>query len=89
MKSEPTQVRLDELTVADSPITYGVVKPGDPGDVLFVRGGDLSGGQIKPFQPEARADDTQNCARRSSAIKTAEKFYMWYPPLTFSSCPVM
>lgn len=39
-------VRLDELTEADSPITYGVVKPGDPGDVLFIRGGDLADGRV-------------------------------------------
>src|SRR4029078_3589648 len=25
---------------------YGVVKPGEPGDVLFIRGGDLAGGQV-------------------------------------------
>jgi len=41
-----TRVRLDELTDQDSPITYGVVKPGDPGDVLFIRGGDISEGRI-------------------------------------------
>ena len=40
------QVRLDELTESDSPITYGVVKPGDPGNVLFIRGGDLVDGRI-------------------------------------------
>jgi len=40
------QARLDELTEADSPITYGVVKPGAPGDVLFIRGGDLAGGRV-------------------------------------------
>jgi type I restriction enzyme S subunit len=38
--------RLDELTEADSPITYGVVKPGDSGDILFVRGGDIASGRI-------------------------------------------
>ncbi len=41
-----SQVRLDELTEFDSPITYGVVKPGDSGEVLFIRGGDLVGGRV-------------------------------------------
>jgi type I restriction enzyme S subunit len=36
---------LEELT-AESPITYGVVKPGSEGSILFVRGGDISNGQI-------------------------------------------
>jgi type I restriction enzyme S subunit len=38
--------RLADLTDSDSPITYGVVKPGDEGDVVFVRGGDLARGRI-------------------------------------------
>jgi len=46
MTAEWKRVRLDELTEVDSPITYGVVKPGDPGDVLFIRGGDLAGGRV-------------------------------------------
>jgi len=46
MSAEWKQVRLDELTEAGSPITYGVVKPGDTGDVLFIRGGDLLGGRV-------------------------------------------
>ncbi|MFZ1655032.1 MAG: restriction endonuclease subunit S [Candidatus Moraniibacteriota bacterium] len=46
MKKGWNQARLDELTEADSPITYGVVKPGDPGEVLFIRGGDLVGGRV-------------------------------------------
>jgi len=46
MKNGWHKVRLDELTKADSPITYGVVKPGGPGDVLFIRGGDLADGGV-------------------------------------------
>jgi restriction endonuclease S subunit len=46
MRGEWKNVRLDELTETDSPITYGVVKPGDPGDVLFIRGGDIADGRI-------------------------------------------
>ena len=37
-------VRLEDL--AESPITYGVVKPGGEGIVKFVRGGDIAGGQV-------------------------------------------
>jgi type I restriction enzyme S subunit len=44
------RVRLGDLTVADSPITYGVVKPGGPGNILFVRGGDLSNGRVLEHQ---------------------------------------
>jgi len=39
-------VTLDSLTDADTPITYGVVKPGEEGDVPFIRGGDIAGGRI-------------------------------------------
>lgn len=39
---------LEQLTRADSPITYGVVQPGreDENGVQFVRGGDIFGGEI-------------------------------------------
>ncbi len=39
---------LSELTVEDTPITYGVVKPGpeDSKGVLFIRGGDIADGRI-------------------------------------------
>jgi type I restriction enzyme, S subunit len=40
--SEP----LERLVEPDSPITYGVVKPGDPGAVPFVRGGDIADGRV-------------------------------------------
>lgn len=39
--------QLSETTVADTPITYGVVKPGPEGEVPFVRGGDVSHGRIR------------------------------------------
>lgn len=39
-------VTLDSLTDDDTPITYGVVKPGEEGDVPFIRGGDIAGGRI-------------------------------------------
>jgi type I restriction enzyme S subunit len=44
------QVSLGRLTDPDSPITYGVVKPGAEGDVLFVRGGDLVDGRVLSHQ---------------------------------------
>jgi type I restriction enzyme S subunit len=34
------------LTEPDSPITYGVVKPGVRGEITFIRGGDLARGRI-------------------------------------------
>ncbi len=39
--------QLDSLTEVESPITYGVVKPGDEGEVRFVRGGDLVRGKVR------------------------------------------
>gem|GEM_PF-4385480 len=38
------QISLDDL--ACSPITYGVVKPGEEGAVTFVRGGDIADGKV-------------------------------------------
>jgi len=38
--------QLENLTDPESPITYGVVKPGDEGEVTFIRGGDLARGRI-------------------------------------------
>ena len=42
--------QLDALTDPDTPITYGVVKPGDEGEITFVRGGDLVRGKVRPTQ---------------------------------------
>lgn len=47
MKTGWNLVQLGELTDPSSPITYGVIKPGEEGDVLFVRGGDISDGNIR------------------------------------------
>jgi type I restriction enzyme S subunit len=38
---------LEALTEEDSAITYGVVKPGGEGNVLFVRGGDIADGVVR------------------------------------------
>jgi len=40
-------LRLDALTEPDSPITYGVVKPGPEGEIRFIRGGDLVRGKVR------------------------------------------
>ena len=42
--------QLEALTEPDSPITYGVVKPGDEGEITFVRGGDLVRGKVRLTQ---------------------------------------
>jgi type I restriction enzyme, S subunit len=42
--------QLDALTEPDTPITYGVVKPGDEGEITFVRGGDLVRGKVRLTQ---------------------------------------
>ncbi len=39
--------KLEALTDPQTPITYGVVKPGVEGEVTFVRGGDLVRGQVR------------------------------------------
>ena len=44
------QDQLDVLTEPDTPITYGVVKPGDEGEITFVRGGDLVRGKVRLTQ---------------------------------------
>ena len=46
MKEGWVKVRLEDLTERDSPITYGVVKPGDEGKIRFIRGGDISDGRV-------------------------------------------
>lgn len=48
MAREWRSVALADLTEPDSPITYGVVKPGpeDASGVLFIRGGDIADGRV-------------------------------------------
>ena len=50
MSSETVLLPLSSVVRNDSPITYGVVKPGeeDPNGVAFIRSGDVSGGVIDP-----------------------------------------
>lgn len=58
---------LDELTESDSPITYGVVKPGPEvdGGVAFVRGGDIYGGRILVDQLRTIGADVSREYRRT------------------------
>jgi type I restriction enzyme, S subunit len=42
--------QLEALTVPESPITYGVVKPGEEGEIAFIRGGDLVDGKVRLTQ---------------------------------------
>jgi type I restriction enzyme, S subunit len=48
MAGDWQSVALSELTDPDTPVTYGVVKPGpeDPNGVWFVRGGDIADGRV-------------------------------------------
>ncbi len=48
MAGEWPKTPLSDLTDPDTPVTYGVVKPGDedPEGVLFIRGGDIAGGRV-------------------------------------------
>jgi type I restriction enzyme S subunit len=48
MAGEWPKIPLDQLTDPDTPITYGVVKPGpkDPNGVKFIRGGDIADGRV-------------------------------------------
>ncbi len=56
---------LEGLTELDSPITYGVVKPGAEGDVAFVRGGDLSGGKVLKHALRTITQEVSNQYRRT------------------------
>jgi len=50
MKKGWQERSLEALVELDSPITYGVVKPGAEGDVPFVRGGDILDGRVLQSQ---------------------------------------
>jgi type I restriction enzyme S subunit len=56
---------LEDLTAIDSPITYGVVKPGNEGTVLFIRGGDLARGQVLTSQLRTVTQVISNQYRRT------------------------
>ncbi len=48
MAGEWPETPLSDLTEPDTPVTYGVVKPGDEDadGVLFIRGGDIANGRV-------------------------------------------
>jgi type I restriction enzyme S subunit len=52
MAGEWSETPLSDLTEPDTPVTYGVVKPGDEDadGVLFIRGGDIADGRILTHQ---------------------------------------
>ena len=58
-------VPLDDLTEKETPITYGVVKPGEEGDVPFVRGGDIAGGRVLMDQLRTIGRDVSQQYRRT------------------------
>lgn len=58
-------VPLDDLTEEATPITYGVVKPGEEGDVLFVRGGDIAEGRVLISQLRTIGRDVSQQYRRT------------------------
>lgn len=67
MAGEWEQVPLSELTDAQTPITYGVVKPGpeDPDGVLFIRGGDIANGRVLTEQLRTITREVSNQYRRT------------------------
>jgi type I restriction enzyme S subunit len=58
-------IPLEALTEEETPITYGVVKPGEEGDVPFVRGGDIAGGRVLTDQLRTIGRDTSQQYRRT------------------------
>jgi len=58
-------IPLDELTEEETPITYGVVKPGKEGEVPFVRGGDIAGGRVLMDQLRTIGRDVSQQYRRT------------------------
>ena len=56
---------MEGLTENDSPITYGVVKPGDSGDVPFIRGGDISEGCVLHNQLRTITNEVSEQYRRT------------------------
>ena len=67
MSSETVLLPLSSVVRNDSPITYGVVKPGeeDPNGVAFIRSGDVSGGVIDPSALRTITDDVSKQYRRT------------------------
>ena len=58
---------LADLTEPDTPVTYGVVKPGDedPNGVLFIRGGDIANGRVLTSQLRTISKEVSNQYKRT------------------------
>lgn len=67
MAGEWQPVPLSELTDSETPITYGVVKPGpeDPDGVLFIRGGDIANGRVVTERLRTITRDVSDQYRRT------------------------
>jgi len=67
MVSDWPQTPLCDLTESNTPVTYGVVKPGkeDPEGVLFIRGGDIADGRILTQQLRTISKDVSHQYRRT------------------------
>jgi len=62
---------LEALADSDSPITYGVVKPGGEGDIAFVRGGDIAQGRVLMEQLRT-IDETVSRQYRRTLLRGGE-----------------
>jgi type I restriction enzyme S subunit len=65
MRNEWLEKCLVEMTEEDSPITYGVVKPGPEGNIKFIRGGDLLSGKILTEQLRTITENVSNQYQRT------------------------
>lgn len=64
---KPSIVKLNDLVASDRKITYGVVKPGPvvEGGVPFVRGGDISNGEVGMENLRTIAEDLSRTYKRT------------------------
>jgi type I restriction enzyme S subunit len=67
MAGEWPETPLADLTEPDTPVTYGVVKPGDedPDGVLFIRGGDIANGRVLTGQLRTISKEISNQYKRT------------------------
>ena len=65
MKNNWAEKSLGEMTIDETPITYGVVKPGPEGDIKFIRGGDLQNGIVLTKQLRTITNEVSNQYQRT------------------------
>ncbi|MGE0809759.1 MAG: DUF559 domain-containing protein [Immundisolibacter sp.] len=67
MAGEWPQTPLSDLTDSDTPVTYGVVKPGDEdaNGILFIRGGDIADGRVLTDQLRTISKKVSNQYKRT------------------------